>query len=220
MTPDLQLDTRSKLLKAAVTVFGKNGFEASSVRQIADLAGVNHGSIKYHYSSKGDLWRASVSYLFSQMEQAVHTNEAAWSKMTSRERLKDSIRSFVRYHAAHPELNRILTIEAIAGGERHQWVTDNYTRPFADRAVAGIALAQEDGIYPKELPAMNLHYMHVASGRIIFLMAQEIQSIFGVDVFAAEEVERHIDTILTLFMGASDLKPGSAKERSGERLEN
>lgn len=198
--PELELDTRSKLLAAAVTVFGKAGFEAASVRQIADLAGVNHGSIKYHYSSKGDLWRAAISYLFNKMEQSVHLNEAKWETMSARERVIDAIRSYVRFNAAHPEFHRMLMFETMSGGERLEWLSDNFTRPFADRAINVVALAQEQGVYPPEISPMNLHYINVAACRTLFLMAPEISRNFGVDVFADEEIERHIDSLVKLLL--------------------
>lgn len=45
MDVELKLDTRSKLLKAAVQVFAKEGFAGASLRQIADMAGVYRDDI-------------------------------------------------------------------------------------------------------------------------------------------------------------------------------
>lgn len=204
MDTGLELDTRSKLLKAAVTVFGKVGYAGASVRQIADLAGVNHGSIRYHYSSKQDLWCASVAYLFGLMEAAVHKDEAQWGAMTPRERIINVTGNYVRFNAKYPELDRILIFESLEQGERLDWLNDNYVRPFTDRAVANVALAQEQGAFPDNIPPLNLHYMNVAAAKSIFLSSTQIAKNFGVDVFEDSEIERHTRAMLSLFLRLPD----------------
>ncbi|QGN55800.1 TetR/AcrR family transcriptional regulator [Novosphingobium sp. Gsoil 351] len=200
MKTGLELDTRSKLLKAAVSIFGKYGFAGASVRQIADVAGVNHGSIKYHYSSKRDLWCATVSYLYDLMENAVMANSHRWGEMTPRERIIDSTRNYVRFSAAYPELQRIILFETILESERGEWLSDNFIRPFTDRAINFTALAQEQGVYSDKVPAMNLYYISQAASRSLFVMAADIQRNFGVDVFEESEIERHIDAIVELLV--------------------
>ncbi len=204
MSTGLELDTRSKLLKAAVTVFGKVGYAGASVRQIADLADVNHGSIRYHYASKRDLWCACISYLFGLLETAVHQDEAKWASMTPRQRIINVTGHYIRFNARYPELHRIVTFETIHQSERMDWLNDNFIRPFSSRAVANVALAQEQGVYPKNIPALNLHYINVAATTSIFMSAAEIQKNFGVDIFDDAEVERHIDAIFRLFLGVSE----------------
>ncbi len=200
MKTGLELDTRSKLLDAAVKVFGQHGFAGSSVRQIAELAGVNHGSIKYHYSSKNQLWRAGIAYLFQEMERVIFANEDQWSQMTPREQIIDHIGSYVRFNAAHPELLRMMMFESISRSERYEWLADNYLRPFTDRALNRVALAQEQGVYRADIPALNLHYMNVAASRTMFFAAPELDQRFGIDIFAEEEIQRHIDALVKLFV--------------------
>lgn len=204
MSTGLELDTRSKLLKAAVTVFGKVGYAGASVRQIADLAGVNHGSIRYHYASKRDLWCACVSYLYELMEKAVHQDEAQWTTMTPRERIINATTNYIRFNAKFPELHRIVIFETIHESERLDWLNENFIRPFADRAVAVVALAQAQGVYPADIPALNLHYLNLTAAKSIFLMASEIEKNFGVNVFDESEIERHINATLSLLLRVPD----------------
>ena len=197
---ELQLDTRSKLLKAAVSVFAKEGFAGASVRKIADLAGVNHGSIKYHYSSKNELWRASIGYLFQKMESFIFANEDEWAKMSQREQLIEHIERYIRFNAANPELMRMVMFESLVRSERFEWLSDNYLRPFSDRAVNRTALAQEQGLYRSDIPPLNLYYMNVAASRSMFFAAQELEDRFGIDMFSEEEMQRHIDAMIKMFV--------------------
>jgi len=54
-TTQMQLDNRSardKILAAAVQLFAEYGYHASSMREIARIAGIQAASIYYHYPSK------------------------------------------------------------------------------------------------------------------------------------------------------------------------
>lgn len=213
MIPELELDTRSKLLKAAVTVFGKVGFAGASVRHIADLAGVNHGSIRYHYATKRDLWCASISHLFGMMERHVHRDESHWRTMTPRERIINVTGNYIRFNARNPELRRMMIFETIYEGELGDWLNENFIRPFTDRSLATIALAQQQGVYPKHIPALNIHYINLAAATSVFLMAPEIDKNFGIDVFEDSEIERHIEATLAMLLSVSlETKRDGSKE--------
>ena len=54
-------ETRDRIIRAAVKAFSESGFEGASTRQIAALAGENQGLITYHFSTKENLWKRSVS---------------------------------------------------------------------------------------------------------------------------------------------------------------
>lgn len=196
METGLELDTRSKLLKAAVAQFGKFGFAGTSVRKIADEAGVNHGSIKYHYSSKDELWRAAVAYLYGLLEEVVHQDEARWKDMNPRQQIINSASNYVRFSAKHPELSRIVFFETMHESERLEWLTENYIRPYSSRAIARVALAQEQGVYPADIAPMHLHYIIIAAAKNVFLMAPEIKRAFDIDVFDEDQIEQHIEAVL------------------------
>jgi AcrR family transcriptional regulator len=47
-----QVDTKTRLLNAAEKLFGQNGFDATSLRDITTEAQVNLASVNYHFQSK------------------------------------------------------------------------------------------------------------------------------------------------------------------------
>ncbi|CAG2132785.1 TetR/AcrR family transcriptional regulator [Cupriavidus numazuensis] len=49
------VDTREKLMRLAARAFGTQGYSATSMRYIADQAGIEAASIYYHFSSKEEL---------------------------------------------------------------------------------------------------------------------------------------------------------------------
>ncbi len=59
MTP--QVDTKSKILNSAENLFGINGFESVSLRDITSDAGVNLAAVNYHFQSKDHLIDAVIA---------------------------------------------------------------------------------------------------------------------------------------------------------------
>src|SRR2546430_16852165 len=60
------IETRAAILDAAIAEFARRGFEAASIRAIADRLGLQHPLITYHYRSKDILWRAAAGQSFAQ----------------------------------------------------------------------------------------------------------------------------------------------------------
>lgn len=54
-------DTKAKILDAAETLFGINGFESVSLRDITTSAGVNLAAVNYHFQSKDALIDAVIA---------------------------------------------------------------------------------------------------------------------------------------------------------------
>jgi len=51
-------DTRSRALDAAFRLFSQRGYEATSMREIAERAGVTKATLYYHFQNKADLVRS------------------------------------------------------------------------------------------------------------------------------------------------------------------
>ena len=55
--------TRERLLKAAVEIFGRQGYDGASTRAIVDAAGANIQAIPYYFGGKEGLYLATATYL-------------------------------------------------------------------------------------------------------------------------------------------------------------
>jgi AcrR family transcriptional regulator len=55
--------TREALIRAAIDVFGRDGFDAASTRAISDAAGVNQALIGYHFGGKPGLYLAALRFI-------------------------------------------------------------------------------------------------------------------------------------------------------------
>ncbi|MCZ6834237.1 MAG: CerR family C-terminal domain-containing protein [Planctomycetota bacterium] len=69
--------TRSALLKSSITLFSQRGYADVGIREIADAAGANIASIKYHFGSKKDLYLAAVAEVMGR-----NNSENAWKDLS------------------------------------------------------------------------------------------------------------------------------------------
>lgn len=54
---------RDALIRAAIELFGRDGYAAVSTRMLSERAGTNIASIRYYFGSKDDLYRAAVEHV-------------------------------------------------------------------------------------------------------------------------------------------------------------
>ena len=60
--------TRARILKAAMEHFAQEGYERSTIRAIAQTAGVSHGMLRHHYGSKVALRAACDDYVLETLQ--------------------------------------------------------------------------------------------------------------------------------------------------------
>ena len=200
-TPVLNLDTRSKILKAAIQIFSEIGYSAASLRQITDRAEVNHGLVKYHYNNKEELWRSSVKFLYAQLEDAFDLSNSQWEVLPTRDKIEYSMRTYMRFLAKNPELYRITMFETLHNSDRLDWLAENVVIPYTQRAMLAIKEGVDKGIFTAKIPEMNLFYLLMAANRYIFFVSPEISRVFGKDMTSDIEIKKHEDAVIELFLG-------------------
>lgn len=63
--------TREALILAGLDMFGRSGYDATSTRAIAQMAGVNQALIGYHFGGKRGLYLAVFEHIVSLMQQQI-----------------------------------------------------------------------------------------------------------------------------------------------------
>lgn len=80
-------DNRAKILQAAFDVLGRNGYENTSIKDIAEAAGVAQGLVHYYFKSKQQLVLAVLGEVCREMdfggEQGTAGAQAAYQKLKS-----------------------------------------------------------------------------------------------------------------------------------------
>jgi AcrR family transcriptional regulator len=111
--------TRQKLLKAAIDVFGRRGFQGASTRALAQAAGVNLQAIPYYFGSKEGLYIATAEHIAAMIAQRT---EGARAQAQSRLAAVGQATGLSR-HEARGLLIQILQVmgEAFIGPESEPW---------------------------------------------------------------------------------------------------
>lgn len=60
--PPKYSDARGAIRSAGLTLFSERGFEATTVSDIAKLAGVPKANVLYYFSDKEELWKEAVDH--------------------------------------------------------------------------------------------------------------------------------------------------------------
>lgn len=121
-------ETRRRLVEAGLELFGRQGFDAVTTRQLAEAAGVNQAAIPYHFGGKEGVYRAVAEQVAA--EVGVHVRPLVASV---RERLAmDGSRQAV----ASLLLETTLAVGRVALEQRHvsMWITFLAREPFLPSA--------------------------------------------------------------------------------------
>ncbi len=96
---------KREIALAALELFAQNGFEATSVSQIAEAAGISKGSIYLYFSSKEDLiFHAVATWVDQMMEQ---TGSEAPSDLSPPQRLRALVHAMVEVFVSDERSVRI-----------------------------------------------------------------------------------------------------------------
>ena len=146
-------NTRQEILDAALELFSVQGYEATSISQLADAVGIRKASLYSHFESKQAILDALMQDTLAQYEERSLLVKADEEAMTA-EAVAERILGQIRYILHDPQISRgrkMLTIEQFRSPEMAQLQTkQNYTdvmRCFTDlmqRLIRSGTLAAHD----------------------------------------------------------------------------
>jgi TetR/AcrR family transcriptional regulator len=214
------LDGRSRILAAALQVFATSGFEGSSLRQIAQHAGLQHQLVVYHFKTKDALWREVVASIFedSWRERGL----SYWAEQVriqgAADALREMLQAFALFTAKRPELHRLLSFEGQADSERLDWLIETYIRPHYEISTAAIRAAQKAGMASAGDPG-RLHYAVIGVITTSLVFSKEYRRMTGLDPFLPAEVEKAVELASGLLglPAPKQRNPTSARPKSKSR---
>ncbi|MER7841322.1 TetR/AcrR family transcriptional regulator [Streptomyces sp. NPDC096040] len=104
-----------QMLDAAVRTFGRRGYMAASMDEIAELAGVSKPLVYLYLNSKEDLFTACIRREAKALTEAVRTG--VHRDLPADRQLWDGLQAFFAHTAAHPDAWSVLHLQARTHGE-------------------------------------------------------------------------------------------------------
>ncbi len=197
------LETRDRLMDAALRVFAERGFDGATTREIAREAGVALAALTYHFESKEALWKSTADRIFGEhrarQQQRIEGLEGVDEGTVARLLLRD----FVRFAAEHPDLHRFMMQEGMARTPRLEWLVERHVRPQLEilDAYFGGASGRRAGFAFQGSPAL-LHYLLIGTAAAIYVQAPEYELLAGESPCQPELVDEHVDAVMSLFFPA------------------
>jgi AcrR family transcriptional regulator len=133
------LDTRARILDTALELFSEQGFDGTTLKQIADRLGVTKAALYYHFRSKEDLLLALVTPAIDGLEELLHAHEGLPDTPAQRRRFMEDYLDYLLRHRrlmaymisdlaiiAHPVIaagsaDRRLRMQAMLAGDGHDF---------------------------------------------------------------------------------------------------
>jgi len=194
---------RSRLLHAASDAFSQFGFEGTSLRTIADDAGVSFQLINHYFGSKEELWIATLDYLF---ERYLETGRGLGFTPTANlhEQFHNHLRLLMTDQFQRPQLRRICIQEFLANSPRYEkyiypkikYFHENLGHPYyRDLVRLGIVkrfTAEEVALIFSSVVQNNLSFPYY------------VELLLGVPTGTAKSIERQVDLVYEILVGDPD----------------
>ncbi|MBT4639428.1 MAG: TetR/AcrR family transcriptional regulator [Deltaproteobacteria bacterium] len=164
------VQTRQRILKAARRVFARHPYHAASIRMIASEADMEHGTIRYHFARKSDIFEEIVQ---ADCEE-IYQNNRKWSKETiglgPKEGLSHYLDRFLECYFNDPEplhminqnTSQVDNLETIPG-YHHLINMLTRTRESSRKAFPVEVDPQDFGRYNDTFNALVINYVGASS---------------------------------------------------------
>lgn len=160
-------DTATEILTAGMRRFAAQGYDATSMRQIAGDAGVDVSLISYQFGSKLALWQAIVS---GQSQELLAHLDAARIPDAQSDRglaLRRAMQGFIDFLIARPLVPRFLLRDLSTDDERTNWLLQSLTIPLHENFVALAEAAAHEGAIDRDHCAFRMaNFVYAASSTV------------------------------------------------------
>lgn len=141
--------TREALLEAGRHLFETRGYNATTADDIADAAGVSHGTFYTWFADKDALMRALVETHLADAEEAFHVPDSVTDPI---ERITEANRRYLTTYATYARLYQVLE-EVATIDPYYQDRLTNLRREYVRRISSTISRLQAAGMVDKSLDA-------------------------------------------------------------------
>jgi len=192
---------QTAILDAAVKLFSEKGYDAVSMRGVAQEAGVSKANIYHHFNSKEALYRAIVCSSASELSGLVSELAEGTGPFDAR------ILDFAKQHLGHLEGNalssRVIMREAFSGNDHHsKMLVDEVFGEIFTRMVSIFEAGQRAGVLRAELDPGLCATLLIGADVFFFQARGILKHLPGVDfaddlpIFSASMVDVMLNGML------------------------
>lgn len=204
------VDTRERILQAALEEFADYGFEGASTRSIAAVAGVQHPLVAHHFESKEGLWKSVLTAIqqnFTEYYVRYLHGEKSEDDVEQLRRLQEA---YIRFSAAFPAYSWLMAHEGRRAGPLLDWLVETRAKAFFSHLTTLITSAQAQGRYVEGDPT-HLQYLFIGCVTRILMQRAEVEKVMGRSLGTDKFVDEHVRLCCSLFFRDPPAKKTSRK---------
>jgi TetR/AcrR family transcriptional regulator len=115
-----QTKTRDLILDAAEALFARQGYQATTIKQVAEQVGVQGPALYKHFASKRALFEEVLERLFAPFTSLLSEDVSTGGNQ----------RAIMQEHIANPKIARIVAQATLSGAEDLSLLVERWYRPF------------------------------------------------------------------------------------------
>jgi AcrR family transcriptional regulator len=146
--PNEPIDTRAKILEAAVQVFAQKGYHETRMDDIVNESKTSKGSLYFYFPSKQDIFFGLIETFTGLLESRL--KEAIAAEQHGSEQVDSALTASLRLFSQYRTLAKIVLVQAVGLGaafeERRRTINDRFAAIIQARIEKGI----QDGSLPKQ----------------------------------------------------------------------
>ena len=180
-------EKRQDILLAAESVFAERGFKGTTVREVAQKAGIANSLIFYYFKNKSVLYEAVFQNFFEQLEDLIEHNMNL--DMDRLGILREILFGATDFATNHRNFLRILMREIIDNGGVTQKISQKYFKPVYDTLAEFLSGGEKEALFKEVDP---LHFIQSLLGMNLFYFVTEplMRGIGVRNPYSSQEIEK------------------------------
>jgi AcrR family transcriptional regulator len=183
---------RARLLNAATAAFADLGYEGTSIRSIADEAGVSFQLISHYFGTKDDLWLATVEDSFTRYLETGR-GLSFNTQGDVREQFRNHLRLLLSDMIQNPQLRKIWIQEQLAGSERYS----RSIKPMIKRLIDTLSLPYFREVVRLRIvtryTAEEVHVFWTSVVQMCVASGPRVEKLIGYPIGSSRAIEALVD---------------------------